>query len=301
MKIGLRLFHVLAVITAFILSGTTCGFAQGCRVKTTVRLLNKNAHAVSDLAPDQLRAEIDGRPAKIVAFAPGVKPVMILLIDVSSSMKEKWPQTVAAAKGLAASASGDGITLVLFRDKIVSYATGRSQVDSLLDGLANVKTAAGGTSLYDTLIDIARALTVRDSAILLISDGGDNMSHHSADQTAALFVKSGLPAVFALVLDYDQEHARRRFLNKIIADTGGLIAYPTSAPKVVAEAAGELGAEINAPYTLVMEPSKPISQAAKLKLEFVGSNGKPRRDIEIIHAAEIAGCDPVPSSTTKAD
>ena len=291
--------YALTVTIAFILTTTRSSFGQDCRVTTTVRFLGDHEHAALNLTADQLKAEIGGTPAKVVTFAPGVKPVMILLIDISSSMKGMWAQSVAAAKQLAGGAE-DRVAAVVFREQIMDHASGRAQTDKLLDHLAMLKTSQGGTALYDTLIEIAGRVKNRDSALIVISDGEDNASRHSSDQTVDLFLKSGWPPVFGVVLDYDHGHTRRGYFKKIVTGTGGLVAYPSSASKV-AEAANELAAEVYAPYTVTLQPSQPISKPSKLKLEVVGAHGKPRHDIQIAHVAEITGCEPVSPSPAKAD
>jgi hypothetical protein len=292
-------YRLLTVAVAFILATALSGLAQDCRVTTTVRLLGKDERPVLNVAADQLTAEIGGAPAKVVSFSPGVKPVMILLIDISSSMKGTWAQAVAAAKQLSGNA-GDRVAVVVFREQVVAHAGGRVDTDKLLDRLATLKTSQGGTALYDTLIDTAGGVKDRNTALVVITDGGDNASRHSSDQTVHLFLQSSWPPVFGLVLDYDHEQTRREYFKKIVAGTGGLVAFPSSASKV-AEAVNELAAEVYAPFAVTLQPSQPISKPTKLKLEVVGSDNKPRHDIQVAHVAEVTGCDLAPSSPTKAD
>ncbi len=286
--------RLLLITIALAMPMTKGGFAQDCRITTTVRLLDGHGHPALNLATDQLKAEIDGTPAKVVAVSPGARPVLILLIDISTSMEGIWTQSVAAAKELASNA-GDRVAAVVFREDIVSHASGRADTNKLLDQLATLKTIRGGTALYDTLIDIAGRVKDRNSVLVVISDGDDNASRHSSDQTADLFVQSSWPAVFGLVLDYDQKQTHRGYFRKIIEGTGGLVAYPSSAGKV-AGTANELAAEVYAPFTVTLQPSQKISKAAKLKLEVIGSDNRPRHDIQIAHVAEVTACDPAPST-----
>lgn len=123
-----------------------------------------------------------------------------------------------------------------------------------------------------------------------ISDGGDNTSIHSSDSTASLFVRSSWPPVFGLILDYDEPHPRRKYFRKFAATTGGLAVYPSSASKVPI-AMEELAAVVLNPFALTLQLTPPITDPAKLKLEVVGSDGKHRKDISLLHVSEIAGCD----------
>jgi hypothetical protein len=284
------------VVALSLLFITQASLGQECRVTTTVRLVDEHGSPVLNIAPEQLKAEIGGSPAKVVAFAAGTKPVTILLIDISSSVSETWGQSVAAAKQLAGSA-GDRVAAVVFRDRILDHASGREATDKLLDRLSTVKTSMGGTALYDSLIEVAGAAKNPDAALIVISDGHDNASRNSSDHVVDQFLKNRWPPVFGLVLDYVHKEARPGF-KKIIAETGGLAAYPSSATKV-AEAASELSAEVNAPFMVTLQASHPVLKPEKLKLEVMGPDGKPRHGIQISHVAEITACDETPLPPTK--
>ena len=286
-------------ITLVAIITTPGGFGQNCRVTTTVRLVDEHGFPVSNVTSDQLQGEIGGTPAKVVAVSPGDRPVTILLIDISSSMQGEWPQSVAAARQLAA-AAGDRVAAVVFREKEVAYAGDRIDTDKLLDQLATIKTSRGGTALYDALIDVAGRAKNRNTALVVISDGEDNASFHSSDGTVKLFLQSSWPPVFGVVLDYDRDHTHRGNFKKIVANTGGLIVLPSAASKV-AEAVNQLEAEINAPLLVTLEASQPISKPVKLKLEVIGSENKPRHGFHVAHVAEVLGCNSAKNSSAKPD
>lgn len=296
---SIRLRRVLALGFGLVFI-SYISLAEECRVTTTVRLLDEHGDSALNISPEQLSAEIGGSQAKVVSIAAGTKPVTILLMDISSSMKETWGQSVAAAKQIATSA-GDKVAVVVFRERILDHASGREATDKLLDGLANEKPSMGGTALYDSLIEVASAAKNPNTALVVISDAGDNASHNSSDQTVNWFLKNRWPPVFGLVLDYAHDHTHREYFKKIVVGTGGLVAYPSSASKV-AEAASELSGKINAPFTITLQASQPVLKPEKLKLEVVGSDGHPRHDFKIAHVAEITACDAtsIPASPTGA-
>jgi hypothetical protein len=273
-------------------------FGEDCRVTTTVRLLDEHALSRS-ITPEELTAQIGGSPAKIISVERGTPPVTILLIDASSSMKQTWGQSVAAAKQFLAS-SGDRVAVVVFREQILDHASGSAATSKLLDHLATEKIgySTGGTALYDSLIAVAGAAKNPDAALVVISDGEDNASRNSSEQTVNWFLKNHWPPVFGLVLDYDHDQTHRGYFKKIVNGTGGLVAYPSSASKV-AEATGELSSLINAPLTIILQPSQLVMKPEKLKLEAIGSDGKPRQGLEIAHPAEITACDRTPLSSPK--
>jgi uncharacterized protein with von Willebrand factor type A (vWA) domain len=252
MNMRLRHLRYVLVIACGAFFIALSSFGQECRVTTTVRVLNEHGMSDLSLTPEQLSARIGSGSAKVVSVTQGAKPVTILLIDISSSMKEMWAQSVAAAKQISAGA-GDRVAVVVFREQIVDHASGREPTDKLVDRLATLKTSMGGTALYDTLIDTAGAAKNPNTALVVISDGEDNASRHSSDQTVDWFLKNRWPPVFGLVLDYAHSQTRRGYFKKIVAGTGGVLAYPSSASKV-AEAASELSSAINMPFTITLQP-----------------------------------------------
>jgi Mg-chelatase subunit ChlD len=293
------LFRVLAITLTLISATTRSARGQDCRITTTVRVLDQHEQPVLNLVADQLKAEIGGTPAKVLALSPSAKAGVVLLIDASSSMERSWAQSVAAAKQLADTA-GDRVAAVLFRERIQAHASGRPATDNFLDQLSTVTPGRGGTALYDTLIEIAEGVKTQDVVLVVISDGEDNASRYSSDQTAALFLRSSWPPVFGLILDYDHERPRRGYFQKIVAATGGLIVRPSSASKVP-EAGNELAAKIKASFTVTLQPLQAVSKAANLKLEVIGPDNKVRHDIHLAHVAEVPGCDPAPSSTARSE
>jgi hypothetical protein len=208
-------------------------------------------------------------------------------------MKKTWKQSIAAARQLV-DAVGENVNLFAFDIGISAYAVGRSKSEDLLDRLLQqgAPNPPGGTALYDTLIEVARRVTAHNATIVVISDGGDNVSHHSPDAAASLFLSSSWPPVFALVLDYEETDRRRGYFKKIPAATGGLILYPASASKVPS-ATKELADVVLNPVTMRLELPQPMTDSAKLELEVVREDGRPRKDINVLHVAKLAICAPM--------
>ena len=288
MQDRLRLVSYLA-LTICVCAPVESGLGQGCSVSAMLRVTDKKGQSVKNITADQLKAEINGTPATISSFSAGTKPAIIL--DVSGSMKQHWNQMIVAAKEMAEKA-GETVDTFVFREHIEASAHGRSKSENLLDQLSKEGPPKGvaATAIYDTLIEITGRVTTRNAAIVVISDGEDNASFHSSDSTASLFVRSSLPPVFGLILDYDEPHWRRERFRKFAVTTGGLAVYPASASKIPT-ATEELAAVVLNPFALELQLTRPIGDRAKLKLEVVGPDGNPRKDISVLHVSEIAGCD----------
>jgi uncharacterized protein with von Willebrand factor type A (vWA) domain len=251
-------------------------------------VLDKHEQPLMNVTAENMKADVDGSPASINSFVPG-KPELIVVLDVSRSMKNIWNKSIAAAKQLVERADED-VAVFVFREEILDYAVGRSKSEQLISKIEKTPPGYGGTALYDTLIEIAgHVKSGTNAAIIVISDGGDDMSQHSSAATASLFQISSWPSVFALILDYDETQTHREYFKKIPAATGGLIKYPSSASKV-ASAVDELATVALSDYVFKLQPSRPHTKPAKLRIEVTGSDGKPRKDVKLLNVTEVPGC-----------
>jgi hypothetical protein len=291
------LSYRVIVIVALIGSIAPIGFSEECHVSTALRFINEDGQPVTSVTADQVRAKIGGGIAKITSLTPNPKPLLVLLIDNSSSIKGTWKELISAAKQLA-NAAGDNVAAVVFRDRIVAVSNGPLETAKLLDALPTMTPQPGGTTVYDTLIEVAGGIKTRNAAIVLIGDGEDNASHHSSDQTAKLFLQSSWPPVFGLILDYDQRGTRRGYFKKIVDATGGTTVIPSSASKV-AEAASNLSVEVFAPFNVKLQFSGPILKPTKLKVEVIGPGDKPLSRSKVLHVSDVQGCDSTESSSDK--
>ncbi len=292
MRVRSSLLQQAFTAIVFVATFVRGGLAQDCPFDTVVHVIDNHGQPVANVTAAELNAEINGSPANVSSFSSG-KSWIILILDVSPSMKHTWNQQLAAAKQFVEKA--ENVDTVIFRERVQGYAIGRSRSEELLDQLSKQgpPSGLGGTALYDTLIEIAGRVTAHNAAIVVISDGGDNMSRNSADTTASLFLHSSWPPVFALVLDYDQKDTLRRYLKKISAATGGMILYPSSASKV-STAADELAAVVLSPFALTLQVPRSVTGMAKLNLEAAGPDGKRRKDINLLHVAQIPACQSQP-------
>jgi len=290
MRVRSSLLHRLLVAVVFFAAFVRCEFAQDCRINTFVRVIDKTGQPLVSITAAEIRAGINGNPVNISSFSPG-KPDIILILDISPSIKRTWNQSLAAARQLVGKA--EKIDTVIFREKVQGYAIGRAKSEQLLDQLSNQgpPSGLGGTALYDTLVDVAGRVTGHNTALVLISDGGDNLSYHSARATASLFLHSSWPPVFALILDYDEKRiGQREYLKEISAATGGMIIYPSSAANV-SSATEELATIVLSPFVMTLQTHQSKADRAKLKLEAVEPDGKRMKHISLFYAAEVPACD----------
>jgi len=278
---------LVAAISIGMLAGN--GYGQGCGVSTPLRLIDKHGQPVTNVTLDQLRAEVDGKPVKISSLEPATKPGVVVLVDVSSSMQKTWTHSITSARQFV-EAAGDNVDLFAFNTGISAYAVGRSKSEELLDLLLQqgAPKPPNGTALYDALAEVAQRIKTHNAAIVVVSDGEDNMSHRTSDATASMFLSYSWPPVFALILDYEESQQRREYFKKIPARTGGLILYPSSPSKVPA-AAKELADVILSPIIVRLDLPRPMTDSAKLRIDFL-RDGKPSKEIKVLHAAGLTAC-----------
>ena len=131
---------------------------------------------------------------------------VLLVVDVSASnefgtrgtLKRDLVAEVASVLALAAMRAGDPVGMLLFSDRIESYARparGRNRNLRLLHQLLTVQPEGKGTDVDLALVTAARMLTVR-SLVLVISDFVG-----AADLARPLLALSGRHDVVVLVVD----------------------------------------------------------------------------------------------------
>ena len=154
-------------------------YGQSCEASTPLRLVDRRGQPLANITRDQLRVKVNGTPVTVSSLEPVTKPGVVLILDVSPSMKKTWKQSIAAAKQLV-EAVGENVDLFAFDMGISAYAVGRSKSEDLLDRLLQqgAPNPPRGTALYDTLIEVARRVTTHNATIVVITDGGDNASQH---------------------------------------------------------------------------------------------------------------------------
>ena len=204
------------------------------RVVLHVTVREARSGFVSDLEKEHFTVLEDGVPQKLLSFSREDEPVAIaLLIDNSQSMMNKRPHVVTAAKTFVrASKPNDDIFVLHFNEQLtyglpssMRFTGNRGLLDAALDKM----TVDGKTALYDAIHEGLKNLAHSDlskKVLLVISDGGDNMSVHKAidvvreaDLSGALFFGIG-------IYDPMDGDANPGVLRKLAQDTGGEAYFP---------------------------------------------------------------------------
>jgi VWFA-related protein len=192
------------------------------------------ARFIGDLAKEHFTVLEDGVPQKILDFSREDVPVAIgLLVDNSQSMMNKRDEVVEAAKAFVrASKPNDDIFVIHFSDNLtyglpqdVPFTGDHALLGSALDKMHLM----GKTALYDAIhegLEHLKNSRLTKKALIVISDGGDNMSKNKdvdvvreADLSGALFYGIG-------IYDPMDGDANPGVLRKLGQSTGGEVYFP---------------------------------------------------------------------------
>lgn len=176
-------------------------------------------------------------------------PVSIgLIIDNSTSMKDKRNPTVAALRELVqASNPKDEFFVVNFNGNVrldQDFTVDVSRVYKAIDQA----DAHGGTALYDALLAARNHLQngskYAKKFLVVITDGSDNVSHVTSSNLLKEFNAANSPIVYCVGLFREDSDARgHTVLEKLAKETKGSAFFPDK-PKKIEETMVRVAGEI---------------------------------------------------------
>ncbi len=219
---------------------------------------------VMDLTKPDFTVFENGQPQTMTSFRKEDIPVsMCIVIDNSGSMREKREKVNKAALNLVrASNPQDEVCVVNFNDEFYLDQPFTSRINLLKEALEKVE-ARGGTALYDAMVatadEMKRHARLQKKVLFVVTDGEDNASRESLEQTVrALQVENG-PTVYAIgLLGEERAHRARRALQTVATATGGLAFLPKTLAEVD-EISSTVAHDIRSQYTIGYKPTTPKS------------------------------------------
>jgi VWFA-related protein len=233
-------------------------------------VLDEHNKLVMNLTKEDFKVWEDGVPQTILAFQHDDIPVsMGILVDNSGSMRDKRQAVNSAALDLVkASNPDDEAFIVNFSDEAYIDQDFTSNIAKLRDGLSHIDSK-GGTALYDAVVasadQLAKGAKRTKQVLLVITDGEDNASVMSLEQTIQRIQALQGPVVYSIGLLFKDEgggrEARRakRALQMLSTETGGVAFFPSSLGEVD-QIAAEVARDIRNQYTLGYHSTKPFTQ-----------------------------------------
>lgn len=252
-------------------------------VVLNVTVLNENGQLVTDMNRDDFKVFEDGVLQTVASFQHQDLPVsMGILVDNSGSMRDKRAAVNTAALDLVKASNRDDETFIVnFSDEAFIDQDFTSDIGKLREGLAHIDSK-GGTALYDAVVASADQLAKNakrpKQALLIITDGEDNASTFTLEQTIRRVQDLQGPVVYSIGLLFGEEGGGResrrakRALKLLSDETGGIAFFPKSLADVDSIAA-EVAHDIRNQYTIGYHSTKPPSQGGyrTLKVEAHGS------------------------------
>jgi Ca-activated chloride channel family protein len=235
-----------------------------------VTVLDESNHLVDTLNKQDFAVTEDGVPQTLASFQHEDTPVsMGMVVDNSGSMLHKRAGVNAAALDLVkASNPRDETFIVNFSDEAFIDQDFTSDLNKLREGLGHIDSK-GGTALYDAVVasadQLAKFATKPKQVLLIITDGEDNASTLTLEQTIRRIQELQGPTVYSIGLLFGDENSSRenrrakRALQLLSAETGGVAYFPKSLNQVD-EIAAEVARDIRNQYALGYHSTKPASQ-----------------------------------------
>ena len=207
----------------------------------------------------------DGQPQTITSFRHEDIPVsMGIVVDNSGSMREKREKVNAAALNLVrASNPSDEVFVVNFNDEYYLDQDFTSNINKLKEALEKIE-ARGGTALYDAVVassDWLKKAKLEKKVLFVVTDGEDNASGQSLEQTVRRLQVDNGPTIYAIGILGDEEHPKRarRALQVMSERTGGIAFFPKTLDEVDA-ISRSVAHDIRNQYTIGYKPSTPKNQ-----------------------------------------
>jgi VWFA-related protein len=211
----------------------------------------------------------DNQPQAITMFTREDAPVSVgLVIDNSGSMRENRSLVVAAAGEFAASSNPkDEIFALLFNEEIRAALPRSEPFTSdprvLSEALAQAISPHGRTALFDAMAAGQEYLAqgqYERKALVLVSDGGDNVSHLGFDDVLRRTEASNVVVHAVALVDPNDREADPKKLERLARASGGVFYEPHDASQV-ADALKRVAADIRSAYTLGYVPGPRVANS----------------------------------------
>jgi VWFA-related protein len=268
-RVGLSLLLVSS------LAGAGQAPPQDFKISTTSRLVlldvsvrNSSGGFVSGLTRDNFHVFEDGKPQTITQFANADIPVTIgIAVDESGSMRTKRAEVITAAMGfLSASNPQDEMFVLNFNEKV---SHGLPDTVLFSDDYVQLRSALwngvpqGRTALYDAIVAGLKQLDMgrRDKkSLIIISDGGDNVSTASLKDVMNMVLKSAATVYTIGIYSEDDPDKNPDVLRRLANVSGGEF-YQLPKLEEIVPVCQQIAKDIRTRYTIGYIPSesgKPI-------------------------------------------
>ena len=245
---------------------TSGGFVIRVRsdeVTLQATVVDPRSRLVTTLNKDSFTVYEDNQVQQITSFRREDIPVSIgIVVDNSGSMRTKRNAVTKAVLNLVqASNPKDEVFIVNFNDEPYLDQDFTNNISLMREALDRVD-ARSGTALYDAVVASSEHLTKgaqrEKKVLLLITDGDDNLSRESLEQTIRAVQNDNGPTIYTIGILGDEGNTKRfkRALEALSLQTGGVAFFPKNLAEVD-EVSQAVARDIRNQYSITYKPSNP--------------------------------------------
>jgi len=218
---------------------------------------------LADLPQEAFSVLEDGKSRPVDFFSREDTPATVgLLVDNSGSMQPNLERVLAATRAFADSSNAEDELFVLAFNEAVRSALPASQPFTnqgavIRDALAEVFHARGRTALFDAIsegLNYLRRGQRQRGVLVLLSDGGDNASKTTLQETMAQTQASNAVVYAISIFDPEDRLNNPKLLRTIAAATGGAAFAPKNGTEIN-EALQRIARDIRGSYTIGFVPA----------------------------------------------
>ncbi len=235
-------------------------------VTVPVMVTDAKGSPVTDLGKADFQLLEDSNVQPIDYFYSEDSPISVgLVVDLSSSMGNKIERVREAVSEFFKNADPkDDYFVITFADKVKVFANTTQSTETIETQLLELKPK-GNTALADAIflgLDKLKSASYRRKALVIISDGGDNMSRHSLRSVKNLAKESDAQIYAIDVCDAPgllftrklEEKFGRQWLSRVTEVTGGRTLAVDNAEGIPG-AASQISRELRNQYVLGYRPA----------------------------------------------
>ena len=226
-----------------------------------VNVFDRRSDAVSDLPQDVFEVEEDNIPQKITFFNNEDVPVAVgLVVDNSGSMIARRAMVLAGARAFAESSHPeDEVFTIVFNEHIRHGLPGSlpfTQSPTQIEVGVTRFPPGGKTALHDAVIEGLEHLeeaSHQKHVLVVLSDGDDNASMHSADTMLERAARSDA-LIYTISTAELMGDGHSKVLRKLAERSGG-VTYTPRSERAVVEAFREIAGNIRRGYSIGYVPT----------------------------------------------
>ena len=211
---------------------------------------------VKGLTRESFRLFDDKQPQPITDLIAGGPMQLLLVLDVSDSMKGALADLRTAARGfLKAIGDGHQVTVVAFNDTTFTIARPEMNPEERTQALDQL-SAWGGTALYDAIAESIQRLNGRARKALIVFSDGEDRDSRVTFPDVRRFIDESDATVFTVGLGRGASQQDLRAKLGELADASGGLALFADDPEELAEPFADIVETLANQYTLSFEPRR---------------------------------------------